>query len=108
MPNPRQAVSQNNFSDFPAGHCIERTVVLVKVPGCARLGFAVGRGIEVLGDCVDSLADDVAMAHNDRREGATATADNIVRGKRDGTAQELRIGCDGTDQLALNLPKRRK
>src|SRR5262249_59210752 len=54
MPNSRQAVSQNNASDFPGGQCILLMLALVKLP---LLDLAVGRWMtSALGSTVEAKA----------------------------------------------------
>ena len=54
--------------------------------------FAVGRGIVGRGHGVDSLAQNPSVTHDQGGKWSARAADNVVRGQRDGAAQELRIG----------------
>ena len=54
--------------------------------------LAVGRGIVGRGHGVDSLAQNPSITHDQGGKWSARAADNVVRGQRDGAAQELRIG----------------
>ena len=54
---------------------------------CANgVDFAVGGWIVACGDGVDALADDLAVAHNNRGKRAAGTALNVLDGESDGAA----------------------
>ena len=72
----------------------------MKVPrdfggGADGVDLAVRCGIVCGGDGVGALADDLAVAHDDRAERPALAGDDILRGQRDGAAQELRVGLAG-------------
>jgi len=70
--------------------------------------LAVGGGVVAGGNRVYSLADDLAVAHNDCGKRSACAAFDVLDGQHDGAAQELGIGRGGWGQLALWLPEQRK
>ena len=59
--------------------------------GADGVDFSVGGWIVGRGDGVGTFADDLFVAHNDRRERAAFAGDHVLGGEGDGASQEVSI-----------------